>query len=107
MRNSDNTRLVVYTLQNCIYCKVLKSKLTEENINYIEITIDDGNIGHSMTGDKLEELYKTESYPIIILKNNEYNVFISKTDLVPRKGIIIFETIEELIIKIKEKLNEV
>ena len=100
-------RIILYTLKNCIYCNILKGKLKEENINYTEIIIDDGNMGHSMTGDKLEELYKTESYPIVILKNKGYNVFISKTNLAPQKGVIIFETIDELLIKLKQKLNEI
>lgn len=107
MRNKGNSILLLYTLQNCIYCNWLKGKLNEENIQFTERIIDDGDINNSQLGDFLEELYQTTSYPIVEIRNLSGDIsfsFISKTDLAPQDNLIIFETIDELIIKIKEKL---
>lgn len=104
MGKKDNTVLTLYTLKNCIYCNWLKGKLNEDNIKYNEIIIDDGKIYNDMLGDSLEKEYQTESYPIIEITNKFNNKisFISKTNLAPTKNIIIFESIEELINKIKK-----
>jgi glutaredoxin len=101
--------LILYTLSNCIYCNVLKGKLKEENIKYTEIIIDNGESYNNKLGDKLEERYQTQSYPIAELLDRYKNriSFISKTNLDPQENIIIFETIDELLINLKQKLNEI
>jgi len=107
MRNKGNSILLLYTLQNCIYCNWLKGKLNEENIQFTERIIDDGDRNNVLIGDFLEELYQTTSYPIVEIRNLSGDIsfsFISKTDLASEDTLIIFETIDELIIKIKEKL---
>lgn len=107
MRNKGDSILLLYTLQNCIYCNWLKGKLNEENIQFTERIIDDGDINNSQLGDFLEEFYQTASYPIVEIRDLSGDIlfsFISKTDLAPEDTLIIFETIDELIIKIKEKL---
>lgn len=107
MRNKGDSILLLYTLQNCIYCNWLKGKLNEENIQFTERIIDDGNINNSQFGDFLEEFYQTTSYPIVEIRNLSGDIsfsFISKTDLDPEDTLIIFGTIDELITKIKEKL---
>ena len=104
MVKKDNTRLVVYTLQNCIYCNDLKGKLKQLGIDYHEKVIDeDGGLNNS-TGDLLELRWKTKSYPIIEITEDHKLLLsiISKTDLEERKGIYIFETIEQIINKLKE-----
>jgi len=109
MRNKGDSILLLYTLQNCIYCNWLKGKLDEENIQFTEIIIDDGTKYNNNLGDTIEKFYKTESYPIVEIRNNKNSQilysFISKTNLAPEDTFIIFETIDELIIKIKEKLQ--
>jgi glutaredoxin len=98
--------LILYTLSNCIYCKVLIGKLKEENIKYTEIIIDNGESYNNKLGDKLEERYQTQSYPIAELIDEYKNKisFISKTNLESQDNIIIFETIDELIKQIQNKL---
>jgi thioredoxin-related protein len=100
--------ILLYTLENCIYCNVLKGKLKEENINYKEIIIDNGTEYNNKLGDIIEQFYQTESYPIIEIKTRDLSKillsFISKTNLAPRENIIIFETIDELIKQIQNKL---
>jgi len=102
MEIRDNSIIILYTLKECIYCKVLKGKLKELNLSYTEIVIDNGfNISQ---GEKLEKLFKTESYPILKI-NNKFNYdlfFVSKTDLDEREGLFIFETIDQIINKLKE-----
>lgn len=106
MGKQDNTRLVVYTLQNCIYCNDLKGKLKQLRIKYDETIIDDGNPDNSNLGDYIEKVFKTENYPILQLWEEEsyYPLFsiISKTDLEEQEGIYIFETTEQIINKLKE-----
>ena len=101
MVKKDNTRLIVYTLQNCIYCNDLKGKLKQLGIDYHEIIIDNNN----KLGDFLENFYQTESYPIIQIKNLSGDIplsIVSKTNLEEQKGIYIFETTEQIINKLKE-----
>lgn len=108
MKIKDNSILLLYTLQNCIYCNWLKGKLNEENIQFTERIIDDGDKNNSQLGDFLEEFYQTELYPIVEIRNLSGDIlfsFISKTNLASEDTFIIFETIDELIIKIKEKLQ--
>jgi len=105
MVKKDNTRLIVYTLQNCIYCNDLKGKLKQLGIDYAERILDNGELHNSQFGDFLEEFYKTKSYPIVELRDSKEQIlysFISKTDLEEQKGIYIFETIEQIINKLKE-----
>jgi glutaredoxin len=104
-------RIILYTLKNCIYCNVLKGKLNQENIKYLETIIDNGTDHNSRLGDTIEQFYQTESYPIVEIKTGDFSKilfsFISKTNLAPRENIIIFETIDELLINLKQKLNEI
>jgi glutaredoxin len=108
MEKKDNTVLRLYTLKNCIHCQHLKGKLKENDILYNEIIIDDGTQYNSNLGDMIEAFYETESYPILEIRpiNNGAIIhsFISKTDLVERDTISIFDDIEQLIIQLKLKL---
>lgn len=99
--------LIVYTLQNCHICQELKFRLNQLEINFLEIIIDDGSLLNSKVGDNLQKEYKTESYPIILLKDNKfgYKQFISKTDLEERENLFIFQDIEDLLIKLKKQLT--
>ena len=99
--------LIIYTLQNCHVCNELKSRLNQLGISFLEHIIDDGSLLNSKVGDNLERVYKTKSYPIILLRDNKfgYKQFISKTDLEERENLFIFHDIEDLIIKIKKQLK--
>ena len=95
----------ILTLKNCIYCNWLKGKLSELGIQYTETIIDNGL--NDDIGDIMESKFKTDNYPIVQLylkPEMKLINFISKTDLEPRDGICIFDTIDELIIKIQENL---
>ena len=97
----------ILTLTNCIYCNWLKGKLSELGIKYRETIIDNGSEFNTELGNLMEYKYKTENYPIVLLNlipEYELITFISKTDLESQKGICIFDTIDDLIIKIQENL---
>lgn len=106
MENENNSTLVIYTLNNCIYCNYLKGGLNDLGINYREYIIDNGNEYDNLLGNSLERRYKTENYPIIEIVNQfkKKISFISKTDLEEQEGIIIFDDIEQLIKQIKIRL---
>ena len=97
----------VMTLKKCIYCNWLKDKLSKLGIQYTETIVDDGNSFNADMGDIMESKFKTDNYPIVQLylkPEMKLITFISKTDLESRKGICIFDTIDDLIIKIQENL---
>lgn len=93
--------LILYTLQNCIICNELKGKLKPLNILYTEITVDDGSYRNNEIGNQLEFQYETKNYPIIYLRSPKL-VFLTKTDLEEQKGIYIFQSIEQVINKLKQ-----
>jgi len=94
----------IYTLQNCLVCNELKGKLNELHIPYQETIIDDGHKISSLIGDKLEEFYKTTTYPILELFDGfeMTTSFITKTELDEVGRIFIYEDIDQIINKLKQ-----
>ena len=96
-------KIILYTLNDCIYCNDLKWKLDQLDIKYTEIDADDKSKYELIR--QIEMSFQTETYPILYLNEipkYRTTAFISKTDLEPQDGIHIFESIDEIIIKLKQ-----
>jgi len=83
-----DVRVKVFSMKGCPHCEKLKSKLNENNIDYIDIDIDEH-----------EELYNNFSKKV----NNEYlpAILMDRTAFVPEKS---FNTIDEAVSLIKNQL---
>jgi glutaredoxin len=95
-------QVVTFTLEGCGACMELKKELRENGVPFTNITIDD------RLGDILEKEYMTQHYPIIVIleKNTKipYWVFVTESFMEDPK-VIHWQTMGELIIKIKNKYN--
>jgi len=86
-----NTTL--YTLTDCTYCKALKQALSNLEIPFKDINVDE----NEYMGDWIERNLKTESYPVIHFtkKPGEELYILPSSDLDELGGNRIFNTIEE------------
>jgi glutaredoxin len=95
-------QVVTFTLEGCGACMELKRKLGEQKIPFTNITIDD------RLGDILEREYMTQNYPIVVIMEKKtkvpYWVFVTESFMDDPK-VIHWQTLDELIIKIKNKYN--
>ena len=82
--------IMVYALETCDKCNMLKNGLDRNGIQYQYINIS----RNDKLGDKLEEVYKCTSYPMV-LKNDI--MFLPYTSLPINPGIRIYDSIDELI----------
>lgn len=65
-----NKYLILFTMKGCPYCEDIKSKLTEEKIEYIERDIDE----HSDEYDIFTEVTENEYVPaFMIIDDSETN----------------------------------
>lgn len=80
----------VFALETCDKCKELKNGLDKNNIQYQYINISKND----KLGDKLEEVYKCTSYPMV-LKNDI--IFLPYTSLPITSNIKIYNSITELV----------
>ena len=98
--------IIAFTLDGCSACWELKQKLKEEGITFQNVSVDD----NPKLGDALEHEYSTEYYPIVQIINNRtktpFYTFVSESQLKGFK-IINWDTIPELIKKLKNKLYEI
>jgi glutaredoxin len=90
--------MVIYGIEGCKYCLQLKTELGIMNIPFTYINISDNN----ELGDKIEEVYKCTVYPIVITNNTQRIIWLSETSLLPSHSVRIFDTINQLLINIKE-----
>jgi len=97
-------QVVTFTLGGCSACMELKEELGENGIPFTNITIDD------RLGDILEKEYMTQHYPIVVIleKNTKvpYWVFVTESFMEDPK-VVHWQTIGELVKKIKTKLYEI
>jgi glutaredoxin len=82
--------IMVYALEACDKCNMLKDELDRNDIQYQYINISRNNA----LGDKLEEIYQCTSYPMVLSNNI---MFLSYTSLPINPGIRIFNSIAELV----------
>jgi len=87
-----------FTLDGCEYCDELKHGLLKMGIpfNNNNITYND------FLGDKLEETYQCESYPMILLKEPFNKVWLPESSLLPSPNIEIFHSIPKLLKQINQ-----
>lgn len=90
------------TLEWCDTCQWLKSELKTAGISYIDIDAEK----FSDFTDKVEEKYKTSTYPIVLLDLGEkLIVFLSETDLDTTDEIRTFDTVPQLVGMIKSYIK--
>ena len=89
---------MVYALETCNKCQELKNGLDIENIQYQYINIS----RNDKLGDKLEEVYKCTSYPMVLINNIEPIMLLPYTSLPITPNIKIYNSIAELIQMIKK-----
>lgn len=82
--------IMVYALETCDKCNILRDELDKNGIQYQYINISRNN----KLGDKLEEVYKCTSYPMVLSNNI---MFLPYTSLPINPGIRIYNSITELI----------
>ena len=82
--------IMVYALETCGECNMLINELDRKGIQYQYINIS----RNDKLGDKLEEVYKCTSYPMVLSNNI---MFLPYTSLPINPGIKIYNSITELI----------
>jgi glutaredoxin len=87
--------IIVFALETCDKCNMLKDELDKNSIQYQYINISKNNT----LGDKLEDVYKCTSYPMII--SNDI-MFLPYTSLPINPGIEIYNSIAELLQILKQ-----
>jgi glutaredoxin len=91
-------KMETFTLDGCGYCEELKRGLLEMGIPY-----NDNNVTYNdFLGDRLEETYQCESYPMILLKEPFNKVWLPESSLLPSPNIEIFNSIPKLLQKINQ-----
>lgn len=71
----------IYTIKDCAFCDEMKKHLTESKINFVEVDVEDNR--NKREFDKLVEISKADSVPILLVNNKI---------LVPNRS---FKTIKE------------
>ena len=93
--------MVVYSIEGCGYCDELKRGLGVMNIPFTYINIS----ANEELGDRIEEIYKCPVYPMITLRQDEIPqqiAWLPGTSLLHSTSIRVFDTINQLLINIKE-----
>lgn len=81
---------MVYALETCDKCNTLRDGLDRNGIQYQYINIS----RNDKLGDKLEDVYKCTSYPMVL---NNNIMFLPYTSLPITSNIKIYNSITELI----------
>lgn len=102
----EGVEVIAFTLDGCHACRELKERLRNEGISFRNLSVDQ----NEQLGDALEREYLTEFYPIVQIVNKStkspYYTFVTESQLKGFK-IINWETIPELVTKLKNKLYEI
>lgn len=98
----NDWKIEMFTLQGCEYCEMLKSGLNVNGISYTDHDITN----NPFLGDKLEEVYKCESYPMVVLKGDQRIVWLPESSLLPSSNIKIYNSIPGLIQNIKSTIKK-
>lgn len=98
MRIDKKWEMMIYTLEGCKYCELLKKGLDTEGIRYTDVNISQNDI----LGDKIEEMWGCENYPMVELKYPQHIVWIPQPSFIHSPlHIKMYTTIEYLINQIK------
>ncbi len=98
----NDWKIEMFTLQGCEKCETLKRDLNTNNIPYSEHDVTT----NPFLGDRLEEMYKCEGYPMVIFKGTSQIIWLPESFLLPSPNIRIYNSIPELIQNIKSTLKK-
>ena len=102
----EGVEVITFTLDGCHACTELKERLRNEGISFRNLSVDE----NEKLGDALEREYLTEFYPIVQIVNKysktPYYTFVTESQLKGFK-IINWDSIPELVTKLKNKLYEI
>jgi glutaredoxin len=94
--------LIILTLEWCGHCKQLKEKLNNLNIPYTDID----SLKTPELGDKLEQYYGCDKYPMIILTQPYNIIWLSETFMLPSESIRVFDSIYDVVEDIFKIFNQ-
>jgi glutaredoxin len=94
--------MIIFTLEGCEYCKTLGEGLQILNIPFNNIDVS----YNSNIGDKIEQLYKCDSYPMVVLKEPYNCVWLPESSLLSSPNIKIYNNIYGLIDEIFNTFNK-
>jgi len=94
-----NWAMEIFTLSGCEYCEALERGLKLSGITYNNINVTNNDF----LGDKLEEVYQCDSYPMVVLKEPINKVWLPESSLLPSPQIEIYNSIPQLL----EKINQI
>jgi glutaredoxin len=100
-RKMRKWEMAVFGIEGCEYCSELKYGLAVMNIPFNYINISD----NEKLGDRIEDIYKCPVYPMVSLRQDEIPqqiVWLPGTSLLHSTSIRVFDTINQLLINIKE-----
>ena len=99
MKNWD---MVLFTLEGCKHCEMLK-----DSLETLEIPFKNMNVStNKALGDQLEKTYKCYSYPVIILKQPTQIAWLPETELLPSPSIRTYFNMYALIDDIFDTFNK-
>jgi len=98
MSNKREVGIRLLTLGDCDYCTWLKSELDAEGIAYDNIDAHQ----FSDFANKIEEKFKTEAYPIVLIDLGvKIITIVPETELENSDTLLTFDTIPQLVNIIK------
>jgi glutaredoxin len=94
--------LVMFTLGGCEHCRQLMKGLDTLKIPYTNIDVS----SNPYLGDKIEQLYKCDSYPMVVLKEPYNYVWLPESFLLPSPNIKVYHDINYLLENILHTFNK-
>jgi len=94
--------MVMFTLRGCEHCKQLREGFDTLEIPYTNIDVS----SNPYLGDKIEQLYKCDSYPMVVLKEPYNYVWLPESFLLPSPNIKVYNNIYGLIDEIFNTFNK-
>jgi glutaredoxin len=94
--------IITFTIEGCRYCEELEKKLDKEGIKYKNIDVSTNN----EIGDMIEGNYKCNRYPMVVLHSPDRSIiWLPETELLPSINIKIYDSINQIIIELKNEFN--
>lgn len=100
-RKMRKWEMVIYGIEGCGYCNELRNGLGVMNIPFTYINIS----ANEELGDRIEDLFKCPVYPMVTLRQDKIPqqiTWLPGTSLLYSTSIRVFDTINQVLINIKE-----
>jgi glutaredoxin len=94
--------MVMFTLGGCGHCRQLREGLDTLNIPYTDIDVSN----NPNLGDKIEQLYKCYSYPMVVLKEPYNYVWLPNVCSLPSPNVKVYSNTYQLIDEIFNIFNK-